>query len=198
MFFSRMATLVSERSTSAFFVSYRVAHKVCAYISSLFICISICITVDAAGSEKITKRPRFIFTAHTLQDNETNLMWALNGAVTDQTYSFIDAEEYIFQLNKERFAGHRDWRLPTREELMSLVEHVKKKGFMGKDPATTVAEGMRRMGIVKAKATEYWTATTNLFDASEAWYVSLVDGTSCAADRTIYFSIWPVRSIRGR
>jgi len=36
------------------------------------------------------------------------------------------AKNYISELNHEQFAGYNDWRLPTLEEAMSLMEPTQK------------------------------------------------------------------------
>ena len=38
------------------------------------------------------------------------------------------AKEYIRQLNRKRFADHSDWRIPTVEELASLLKKGEIKG----------------------------------------------------------------------
>ena len=53
-------------------------------------------------------------------DHATGLMWQKSGSGNYMTYN--DALKYIKQLNRERFAGYNDWRLPTIPELMSLLE----------------------------------------------------------------------------
>ena len=52
-------------------------------------------------------------------DQATGLMWEKSGSATPINYQH--AREYIIELNRERFAGYRDWRLPTVDELLSLV-----------------------------------------------------------------------------
>ncbi|MDZ7360912.1 MAG: DUF1566 domain-containing protein [candidate division KSB1 bacterium] len=56
-------------------------------------------------------------------DHATGLMWQQSGSPMSITYA--DAEEYIRELNGKRFAGYDDWRLPTLEEAMSLMEPTK-------------------------------------------------------------------------
>jgi len=53
-------------------------------------------------------------------DHATGLMWQKSGSKERLTYA--KAEEYIKKLNREKFGGYADWRLPTVEELLSLLE----------------------------------------------------------------------------
>ena len=56
-------------------------------------------------------------------DYMTGLMWQKSGSPNYLTYQ--DAPAYLKQLNKQKFAGYNDWRLPTIPELMSLLEPEK-------------------------------------------------------------------------
>ena len=53
-------------------------------------------------------------------DHATGLMWQKSGSESWLTYS--EAQDYIENLNRQKFAGYSDWRLPTIPELMSLLE----------------------------------------------------------------------------
>ena len=59
----------------------------------------------------------------TITDRATGLMWQKGGS--DEKLTLKNAKKYIKQLNKEKFGGHVDWRLPTLEELLSLLESSK-------------------------------------------------------------------------
>jgi serine/threonine-protein kinase len=58
-------------------------------------------------------------------DKTTGLTWQQSGS--EQNITFDQAKQYIRNLNKQGFAGHNDWRLPTLEEAMSLMEPKKNK-----------------------------------------------------------------------
>ena len=53
-------------------------------------------------------------------DYASGLVWDRNGSNAMMYYA--DAHKYIDSLNKVNFAGHSDWRLPTLEEAMSLMD----------------------------------------------------------------------------
>ncbi len=57
--------------------------------------------------------------AQTVVDQHSGLMWQRGGL---DISSLRTMNRNIEQLNKEGFGGHHDWRLPTLEEAMSLLE----------------------------------------------------------------------------
>lgn len=70
--------------------------------------------------------------AKVIVDKSTGLMWQQSGAAS--TMTFDQAKEYVARLNAEPFGGFSDWRLPTIEELASLVEPVQKHADLYIDP----------------------------------------------------------------
>ncbi|OOP55463.1 MAG: hypothetical protein AYP45_14535 [Candidatus Brocadia carolinensis] len=65
-------------------------------------------------------------------DHVSDLTWQQAGSLKEMNYR--DAKDYISALNKERFAGYHDWRLPTLEEAISLVEPARKVGDLHINP----------------------------------------------------------------
>lgn len=65
-------------------------------------------------------------------DHISGLIWQQAGSLREMNYR--DAKNYISAMNKERFAGYHDWRLPTLEEAISLVEPAKKDGGLHINP----------------------------------------------------------------
>jgi hypothetical protein len=93
-------------------------------------------------------------------DHATGLIWQQSGSPSYMTYA--DAEKYITDLNDKRFVGFNDWRLPTLEEAMSLMEREKKSGELYIDPVFD--------------RTQRWIWTADKESAGRAWYVYFVNG----------------------
>jgi hypothetical protein len=62
----------------------------------------------------------------TVIDKATGLMWQMSGS--SSSLDNRSAKEYIEQLNRQRFAGYADWRMPTVEELASLIQRIRRNG----------------------------------------------------------------------
>jgi len=58
----------------------------------------------------------------TVTDKVTGLMWQKGGSPSEM--KFDTAGKYVEELNSSRFGGYSDWRLPTMEELCSLLEPI--------------------------------------------------------------------------
>ena len=56
----------------------------------------------------------------TVTDRSTGLMWQKGGFPEGMTW--LEAKAFVEQVNREGWAGHADWRLPTIEEIASLLE----------------------------------------------------------------------------
>jgi len=65
-------------------------------------------------------------------DHGTNLVWQQSCSKA-YSLSFEQALNYVDSLNKEAYGGYNNWRFPTLEETMSLMEN-RRKGFLFLDP----------------------------------------------------------------
>jgi len=68
----------------------------------------------------------------TVTDRATGVTWQKSGS--SDWLKYEDAKAYVDGLNRDRFAGHTDWRLPTVDELASLLEPEEKNGDLYIDP----------------------------------------------------------------
>ncbi|MFO7592970.1 MAG: DUF1566 domain-containing protein [Pseudomonadota bacterium] len=81
--------------------------------------------------------------------------------------SECDTRAYVQALNEENYCGFTDWRLPTREELLSLVK-------IGE----TAAAAIDLDYFPQALPSWYWTATSNAEYPDHAWYVLFRNGVA--------------------
>ena len=66
----------------------------------------------------------------TVTDRATGLMWLLEAPLMElEPSTHWKPEDFLEILNKKQFAGYSDWRLPTIEELASLMCSRKIKGL---------------------------------------------------------------------
>lgn len=95
-------------------------------------------------------------------DYATNLAWQRSSPPTPVTWT--EAQAYVQRLNRDRYGGHADWRLPTLEELASLLEPTKSANNLYLDPTFG--------------ATQLWCWSADPLAASpeNAWYVSFSSG----------------------
>lgn len=64
----------------------------------------------------------------TIIDETSGLMWQRAGSRNVMKYGGINS--YIDSINSNEFAGFIDWRLPTLEEALSLMESERKNGIL--------------------------------------------------------------------
>lgn len=110
-------------------------------------------------------------------DRATGLIWQQSGSSNYMT--FADAQKNIDNLNNNRFAGYSDWRLPTLEEAMTLMEPQKQNNSLYIEP------------IFDKNQRWIWTADKR--DASNVWVVGFVIGN--CIDRHVNFNDY-VRAVR--
>ncbi len=89
-------------------------------------------------------------------DKASGLMWQQGGS--EKYMPFKDAEAYIQKLKKDKFGGFDDWRLPTLEEAMSLMEPNKNQADLYIDE--------------RFDAKQNWIWTADKYEGgSSRWYV---------------------------
>ena len=113
-------------------------------------------------------------------DGATGLMWHQNGS--SKYMGDEEAKNWIKDLNEKGYAGYQDWRLPTLEEAMSLMETNKINFDLYIDP---VFDNTQRY---------IWTSDTVSGAAGLQWVVYFSDG-HCSY-YGLYYYYYYVRAVR--
>lgn len=103
----------------------------------------------------------------TVTDTTTGLMWTKHDVGEDRmVHAAAESACKVLELG-----GHKDWRLPTRAELLTLVDDTRH------DPAIDVS------AFPSCKSNYYWTGTPAAWNAACAWVVYFSYGSAYDDDR---------------
>jgi len=122
----------------------------------------------------------------TIIDLETELMWKKRAEINSrsgkfQLYNWNQAIQYA-QLMK--FIGYHDWRLPTRNELMTLISKTTNKLNARIDDHY----------FPDTKPAQYWSASEVSNRRTHAWFIYFGDGSKYWTDKRNHLYIRLVRN----
>ncbi len=115
----------------------------------------------------------------TITDTTTWLMWSKEDVGDRQSWEPADKACRALTL-----AGFSDWRLPTRAELLTLVDDTRH------EPAIDIS------AFPSCKSSWYWTGTPTAWDPSCAWIVNFHSGDANLNHRNDLAFVRAVRSAR--
>jgi serine/threonine-protein kinase len=138
------------------------------------------------GTDELRRPARYVANAFVgetdavVRDDATGLLWQQSGC--EFPVNWKDAHAYIEKLNAGSFAGFRAWRMPTVNELMSLLTEVPQVEDYCIQPLFDSAQKW------------LWSCDRRSFTA--AWYVSVDLGFVAWQDFSAYFYVRAVRNIK--
>jgi hypothetical protein len=127
------------------------------------------------------------FANNAVLDRETGLVWEKSPSTG--TFDWFGDQSHC---NALTLGNRKGWRLPTLQELASLVDG---------DPANTssprLPPGHPFTGVQSAQSFFYWSATTRAVNTNSAFGVGFINGGVVVADKSNVFFVWCVRGGQG-
>jgi hypothetical protein len=116
-------------------------------------------------------------------DRETGLVWQRSPSASTEVW--LDAQVFC---GDQSFGNRMGWRLPTIQELASLVDRT-----VG-SPGPQIPAGHPFMNVQQAR---YWSATTTAVDVGSSWVIDFRFGEMTGSGKTIPELLWCVRGGQG-
>ena len=116
----------------------------------------------------------------TVTDTRTGLMWAK----ATLACGAVDHAAATKACKALRLAGHKDWRMPTIEELFGLADRSRHSPAIDTDV------------FPNTESTWYWSSTPCAWDPSCAWVVGFFSGSAYGGHRHHNAFVRAVRSAR--
>jgi hypothetical protein len=124
---------------------------------------------------------RFNVCNDFVEDRWTGLIWHLNANLAEFPLTWKEAFEFVQEVNDSVTSGIKNWRLPTRSELFSLVSHqLINPALPEHHPFANVFNGY------------YWTQTECSRLPDQAWYIHLGGGRVYRGMKHGSYMVWPV------
>ena len=126
--------------------------------------------------------PRFESGSGLVLDRLTGLTWSRDALPAEFPMQWQEALDFIAGLNGRAWLGHRDWRLPNRRELRSLMSYqARMPALPTGHPFLNVFSGW------------YWSSTTAAIAPNHAWYLHMEGARMFYGGKDQSYMVWPVR-----
>ena len=130
--------------------------------------------------------PRFIFEKDWVVDRLTGLCWLQQADLTGGPGSWQQALDAVARMNKDSARRGLNWRLPSINELESLVD------------CSTHSPALPDGHPFQAVRDTYWSSTTSCFEPAWAWALYFRKGAlGVGIKKGVHFYTWPVRGPLG-
>ncbi|MBM9537744.1 Lcl C-terminal domain-containing protein [Desulfobulbus alkaliphilus] len=126
--------------------------------------------------------PRFQQQGMMVLDQWTGLTWTTDANPEEFPLLWQECFDAVEEMNREKYGGWDDWRMPGRRELHSLIS------FAASRPALAEEHPFRKVFLGW-----YWSSTTYAGQTAYAWRVHMEGGRMFFGSKNESSLLWPVR-----
>lgn len=141
---------------------------------------------EPAWSQKLAPAKRFVvltdWFSEAVLDKETGLVWEKATASDIRVWEDDDLNNARFACATRVVGGRKGWRLPSIVELASLI-----------DPTQSFPALPLGHPFTIVLTTQYWSATTDARNSSNAWWFQPADGRLGTLPKSSPSLVWCVR-----
>lgn len=131
-----------------------------------------------------SSRFKCVMEGKAVLDKQTGLTWARNANILEMAVPYEEAAKLCEIIE---IGGKNDWRLPTKDELITLLDTSQSGPALPEGhPFTNV--------LVKVGNCDYWTCSECEGDSKSAWMVRMTSGTVMDSYKIMNAGLWPVRN----
>jgi hypothetical protein len=123
---------------------------------------------------------------YKILDKETGRVWEKSPNTSARTWFDALGDCYNLEVGGGRIGGRKGWRLPTIEELASLVDTSQS--------APTLPAGHPFENV---QSSFYWSAITFASSTNSAWVVNFSTGGVLGGTKSLSLFVWCVRGGQG-
>ena len=136
-----------------------------------------------------SSRFKCVMGGEAVLDNQTGLVWVRDAQFVGKKVSWEDAVKIVESTN---LGGKKGWRLPTRDELITLLDTSQSEPALPKGhPFLNIKDLATASGM--SGGYNYWSSTDFEDGSKSAWVVSFYVGKVYDSLKLMDATFWPVR-----
>ncbi len=137
---------------------------------------------------------RFVVSGKTVEDTHTCLTWTRDAHLAKLNWS--GATDLVKQMNEEGYADVKNWRLPSREELMTLADYAMRAGYIGGTYFAPPYELFNKTGFHGVQSNFYWSSSSYEDNPAYADVINMCNGVPRSENKEKEFYVWPVHGVK--
>jgi len=134
-----------------------------------------------------SSRFKCVMGGEAVRDKQTGLIWARDTEILETAVPWQEAMDLCQNIE---IGGQKGWRLPTRDELITLLDTSQSRPALPEGHPFTK---MREIQYGGRGEIDYWTSTEYESNSNNAWEVHLCVGRVIDKLKIFDSKVWPVQ-----